>query len=161
MPIVQSATAYDNPETGETTILIFNKDICMRETMDHTLVNPNQLCAYGMTVQYNPFAEATIFIAMEDNYFMLQLSSKGDILGVTTRTPTYKELHTCPHVTFSSAHEWYPQNVRFPKILCTVKEETSRNIVTVMKKGKSPDLTDTDSDRNSVDQIHDIGAMTS
>ena len=62
----------------------------MGETMDHTLVNPNQLHAYGMTVQYNPFAEAPIFIAMEDREFMFLLSSKGNVLGVTTRTPTEK-----------------------------------------------------------------------
>ena len=54
--IVHADTAYDNPETGDTTILILNKEIWMGETMDHTLVNPNQLHAYGMTVQYNPFA---------------------------------------------------------------------------------------------------------
>ena len=62
----------------------------MGETMDHTLVNPNQLRAYGMTVQYNPFAETPIFIAMEDRDFMFLLSSKGNVLGVTTRTPTEK-----------------------------------------------------------------------
>ena len=56
VPIVQAATSYDNPETGDTTILILNKAICMGETMDHTLVNPNQLREYGMTVQDNPFA---------------------------------------------------------------------------------------------------------
>ena len=27
MPIVQADTAYDNPDTGETTTLILNKDI--------------------------------------------------------------------------------------------------------------------------------------
>ena len=66
----------------------------MGETMDHTLVNPNQLRIYGMTVQDNPFAEAPIFIETEDHDFMLPFSSKGTILGVTTRTPIYKELHT-------------------------------------------------------------------
>ena len=56
VPIVKAATAYDNPNTGETTILILNEAIWMGETMDHTLVNPNQLRTYGMTVQDNPFA---------------------------------------------------------------------------------------------------------
>ena len=35
------------------------------------------------------------------------------------------------------------------------------NIVAVMTEGGSPDLTDIDSDSDSVDQIYDIGAMTS
>ena len=58
--------------------------------MDHNLVNPNQLRAYGITVQDNPFAGAPIFIAKEYHDFMLPLSSKGTIFGVTTRTPIDK-----------------------------------------------------------------------
>ena len=42
-----------------------------------------------------------------------------------------------------------------------MKGEISRNIGKVMKEGGSPDLTNTESDINSVDQIFDIGAMTS
>ena len=92
---------------------------------------------------------------------MIPLSSKGTILGVTTRTPKDKEIQTFPHVTCLSSQEWYPQNVCFPKILCTVEKEISRNIGAVMTEGGSPDLTNTDSDINSVYQIFDIGAMTS
>ena len=94
----------------------------MGETMDHTPVNPNQLHAYGMTFQDNPLSESPIFIATEDYEFMLTLSSKGTILGVTTITPMDKELHTCPHVTSSLVHEWDPQNVRPPKISLNVEE---------------------------------------
>ena len=60
--------------------------------MDHTLVKTNQLRAYGMKVQDNPFAEAPIFIATEYHDFMFLLSYKGTIPGVPTRTPTDKEL---------------------------------------------------------------------
>ena len=42
-----------------------------------------------------------------------------------------------------------------------MKEEISRNIGAFMKEEGSPDLTKTDSDSNSVDQIYDIGAMKS
>ena len=63
VPIVQAATSYDNPETGDTIILILNEAIWMGETMYHTLVSPNKLFAYGMTLQDNPFAEAPIFVA--------------------------------------------------------------------------------------------------
>jgi hypothetical protein len=115
VPIVQASTAYDNPETGETTILILNEAIWMGEQMEHTLVNPNQLRAYGITVQDNPFAEAPIFISTEGNEFTLPLASKGTTLGVPTRTPTDHELQTCPHVVLSSEHDWDPQNVHFPK----------------------------------------------
>jgi hypothetical protein len=105
VPIIQAVTAYDNPETGEISIIILNEAIWMDDKMDHTLVNPNQLRAFGLTGQYNPFSDAPIFVAMEGHEFMLPLASKGTILGVTTRTLTYHELQTCPHVTLPSEHE--------------------------------------------------------
>ena len=142
-------------------ILIINELIWMGETMDHTLVNPNQLRAYGATVQDNYFAEAPIFIATEDHDFMLPFYSKGTILGVTTRKPTENDLQTCPHVTCLLGHEWDPQNVCFHKSLRTVDEEIASNIGAVMTEGVHPNLTDTDSGSNLVDQIYDIGAMTS
>ena len=80
VPIVQADISYANPDTVETTILILNKAIWMGETIDHTLVNPNQLCAYSMTFQDNPFSEAPISIATDDHDFMLPFSSKGTIL---------------------------------------------------------------------------------
>ena len=60
--------------------------------MDHTLVKTNQLSAYGMKVQDNPFAEAPIFIATEYHDLMFLLSYKGTIPGVPTRNPTDKEV---------------------------------------------------------------------
>ena len=161
VPIVQEAISYNHPEVGDTTILILKKSIWMDATMDCTLVNPNQLRAYGMTAQNNPFVKAPIFVATEDHEFMLPLSSKWTIIGVTTRTLTEKELQTCPRVTCLSAHEWDQQNIRFPKRLRTVEEETSRNIGAVMTKGGSPDLYGTDSEIYSADQIYDISDMTS
>jgi len=128
VPIVQAATAHDNLETGETNILILNEAIWMGDQMDHTLVNPNQLRAYGITIQDNPFDAAPIFIATEDQDFTLPLTTRGTVIGVATRTPTAHELQTCPHIVLSSEHEWDPQNVRFPKASRTVEEEVSRTI---------------------------------
>jgi hypothetical protein len=96
VPIVQAAIAYDNRDTDETTLLILNEAIWMGDQMEHTLINPNQLRAYGITVHDNPFDLAPIFISTEDDEFTLPLNSKGTVLGVATRTPTDQELQTCP-----------------------------------------------------------------
>ena len=58
-------------------------------------------------------------------------------------------------------HQWDPQNVRFSKNSHTVDGDISRNIGAFMAEGGSPDLTNIDSDRISVDQIYDIGFITS
>ena len=36
-------------------LLIFHESLWMGNKLDHTLVNPNQLQAYGVSVQDNPF----------------------------------------------------------------------------------------------------------
>ena len=159
VPIVQAATAYDNPETGETIILILNEAIWMGEKMDHTLVNPNQLRAYGITVQDNPFSEAPIFIATEGHAFVMPLHIKGTTLGVSTRTPTDSELQSCqPHVILSSEHEWDPQNVRFPKSSRTVEEEVARTVGAVLTQGEAYNVIEGDDDTES--KLLDIGDIS-
>ena len=47
VPIVQAATAYQYPHTGQVYILIFNEALCMGESLQHSLINPNQLRHFG------------------------------------------------------------------------------------------------------------------
>ncbi len=72
VPIVQAATAYNNPETGVTSILVLNEAIWMGDQMRHTLVNPNQLRAFGVTVQDNPFVQAPLYMSTEGNEFTIR-----------------------------------------------------------------------------------------
>jgi hypothetical protein len=160
VPIVQAATAYDNTDTGETTILILNKAIWMGDQMDHMLVNPNLLRSYGITMQDNPFDPAPIFLSTEDNEFTLPLSSRETVIGVATRTPTDQELQTCPHVTLSSEHEWDPQNVRFPKAVRTVEEEISRTVGAVLRQEDGNSISTKNPDNDAVDRVFDIGDMS-
>ena len=158
VPIVRAGTAFDHPETGVTFIFVFNEAIWMGDKMDHTLVNPNQLRSYGITVQDNPFSDSPIFISTEGNEFVLPLSCRGTILSAKTRTPTERELQTCEHIVMSSPHDWDPQNVRFPKASRTVEEEISRSVGAV-----SVDRDDNreDYDSEELDSVlFDIGRMS-
>jgi hypothetical protein len=150
--------SYDNPETGEASILILNEALWMGDKMDHTLVNPNQLCAYALTVQDNPFSEAPIFIATEGHEFILPLTSSGTILGGTTRKLTEAKLQLCPHISLSSKYEWDPQNVCFPKALPTVEEEVSRIVGAVWTQAEEYGYNDLETDTEN--QLLDIGKMS-
>jgi hypothetical protein len=125
---VQAGTAWDNPETGETVIYVLNEAIWLADKLEHTLVNPNQLRAFGIAVQDNPFSDAPIYIATEDSEDVLPLKCSGTILMANTRTPTDQELSTCRHIVLSSEHAWDPQKVRFPEASRTVEEEISRKV---------------------------------
>jgi hypothetical protein len=121
-PVVQAATAHENQETGETIMLMLNKALWTSNKMDHTLVNPNQLWACGLTVQDNPFSDSPAFASKEGHEFTLPLTNKGTILGASTRTSTECEVQTCPCVALLSEREWSPQHVRFPKASRAVEE---------------------------------------
>ena len=55
VPIVSGATAYDDPTTGDTTILVVNEALYYGTKLDHSLINPNQFCHYGVPFWDNPF----------------------------------------------------------------------------------------------------------
>jgi len=45
-----ATTAYDDPDSGEMVILIVNQGIYLGETLENSLLSPNQLRAYGIIV---------------------------------------------------------------------------------------------------------------
>ena len=115
VPIVKAATAWQSPHTGQTYILIFNEALWMGDSLDHTLVNPNQLRHYGTELQDNPMSDRPLSIITEDGEFCIELMMAGTIIYMNTFTPSQKELQECPHVTLTSSHLWDPNSVKFPK----------------------------------------------
>jgi hypothetical protein len=52
--IVTGATSWTSQVTGETFVLVIHEALWMPGSLTHSLVNPNQLRAYGSTIQDNP-----------------------------------------------------------------------------------------------------------
>ena len=126
VPIVTGATAVTSAQTGLTYILIFNEAIWMGDVLDHSLINPNQLRAYGVTVQDNPYDSMAMHIAAENDDFSFPMTADGTVIYFDSRTPTNHELATCPHVILSSANEWNPREVLFPATVHHGEEGTYR-----------------------------------
>ena len=80
VPIVQAATAWQSPDTGRIYTLIFNEALRMGDTLDHTLVIPNQLRHYGITVQDNPACDKLLYFMTEDSEFFVESKRKGIII---------------------------------------------------------------------------------
>jgi hypothetical protein len=88
----------------------------MGDTLDHSLVNPNQLRSFGITVvQDNPFANIQTHIATEDESVFIPLMSEGTTIFMNTSTLSDLELQTCPHITLTSSSPWDPRAVSFPQ----------------------------------------------
>ena len=111
--VVTGATLWTSPCDGDEYIHVFNESLWMGDTLQHTLVNPNQLRAYGTTVQDNPFASSPL-IFDPPNGPVIPLTTMGTIIYCTTRAPSDQELSLLPHITLSLSATWDPHNVVFP-----------------------------------------------
>ena len=56
VPIAKAGTAWTLPETEATYILLFNEGLWMGDNIYHSLIKPNQLRLYVVTVQDNPLS---------------------------------------------------------------------------------------------------------
>ena len=112
VPVITGATVWTNATDGAAYLLIFHESVWMGDKLDHTLVNPNQLRAYGVSVQDNPFDAKPLSITTDDA--SVELYSEGMIICRDTRTPTESKLGQLPRLILTSPHDWDPHNVCFP-----------------------------------------------
>ena len=113
VPIVSGATAWTDRQTGETYILIVHEALWMADRLSHSLINPNQLRAFGTLVQDNPFVPP-LELVDPDERIRIPMRLDGTNVVFTTRTPSQDELETCTHIHLTSQREWDPMNFTTP-----------------------------------------------
>ena len=110
VPIVSGATAWDNPSTGETMILIVHEGLYYGRHLDHSLVNPNQIRHHGNTYHDNPFDQTKELTIVTEN-MTIPLQAVGTKILWQSRAPTDGELRICPRVELTSDTHWDPETV--------------------------------------------------
>ena len=111
VPIVSGATAYDDPVSGDTFILVFHESLYYGTTLDHSLINPNQVRAYGIPFWDNPYdPDRKLSIDVNDS-LQIPLQPVGTKLQFHTRVPSSQELQNCEHIQMTSSHTWNPTEI--------------------------------------------------
>ena len=114
--LVKAVVAYDDIE-GNTTLLIFDQ-VFQDETINHHLILPNQLRAFGITVEDTPkryiqSSRHTIIVDEGDSTALtIPLQTRGYISGFRVRKPSPEELEGCPYVIMT-ASRWDPYDPCF------------------------------------------------
>jgi hypothetical protein len=111
IPIAAVATAWDDPVSGDTVILVINQALYFGDRMKHSLLCPNQLRHYGLKVndvpqEFGSGSSHSIIIPDFDLELPLELS--GVISYLPTRMPTEDELLQCQHIEITSSNPWLP-----------------------------------------------------
>ena len=52
---MSGATAWDDPAAGQTHILVANEALHHGTKLDHSPINPNQICSFGVDCWDDPF----------------------------------------------------------------------------------------------------------
>ena len=85
----------------------------MGDTLEHFLINPNQLRSFGIIVQDSPFANAPLGIEDPPSGITIPLSTLGTVIYADTRSCTDDDLSRLPHIVVLSDAHWDPHGVRF------------------------------------------------
>jgi len=99
IPIATCMTAYTD-EYGKTHILVFNEVLWFGTSMDHSLVNPNQIRVTGFPVSDDPFDDTRGFGIQTPNLF-IPFKTDGTTVYFDTEVPTEQEILECPHIVMT------------------------------------------------------------
>jgi hypothetical protein len=120
IPIVKGATAYDDPVTNETYLLIFNESLYYGMKLDHSLWNPNQIRANGIPLWDNPYDKSKDLSIEILQGISISLRTRGTKILQETRSPTEYELQTCLQIEMTSPHPWDPGTVTLGAVSTTL-----------------------------------------
>ena len=102
VPVVRGTTFWTDQHTNEDYILIFNEALWMGDTLAHSLINPNQLRAFGTLVQDNHYHTNPLGIKSPPYDLKIPLCTAGTIIYADICATTQNELATlpsyCPHI---------------------------------------------------------------
>jgi hypothetical protein len=91
--------------------LVFNEALYYGTQLDHSLINPNQVRAYGIPLWDNPNDPARDLTIEVDNSLRIPLEPVGIKLQFRTRVSTTQELRDCEHIQMTSLRPWNPTNI--------------------------------------------------
>ena len=98
--------SIQNKKTGETVVLLFHESLFHGNKLDHSLMNPNQIRHYGISVWDNPFDKERSFGIGVDSETFIPFCTIGTKIYFNTRTPSKKEMEICRTITMTSPEEW-------------------------------------------------------
>jgi len=118
VPIVNAATAYHHPDSGELFILLFNQVLYTGDQVEASLLCPNQMHAHGVIVEDCPIhlspnhsSTHSIYVLEHDLRIPLQLN--GIFLYIDTFCPLDDDLEHGTWVEMTLLTDWDPYSQDF------------------------------------------------
>ncbi len=135
IPIIKAAIAYDDPQSGETVILIINQPLYFGGQLQQMLLNPNQIRSNDIQVNDAPkhlSASSSHSILVKEENLVIPLNLKGILSYFKVRTPTMEEIENCQHVTLTEDDEWNPYSPHFEDLENLAKNHQSQLVISAI-----------------------------
>mmetsp|Transcript_2147 Transcript_2147/g.3294 ORF Transcript_2147/g.3294 Transcript_2147/m.3294 type:complete len:1178 (+) Transcript_2147:1032-4565(+) len=121
IPVATVATAFDDPVTQETYVLIFYEALYFGDTMEHSLISPMQLRHNGLKVDQTPrqydieLSHGISFPNDDQHELFIPFHLHGCISYFSTRIPTDREMQSCRFIYMTEDSTWEPYSDHFGK----------------------------------------------
>ena len=134
IPIVNTSTAYTDETTGETLILRFNQVIWYGTKLSMSLINPNQLRYFGVSVSDDP-TDRNRFFGISSDGLKIQFEMNGTIVYFKSKAPTRWEMENCKIIELTLDYPWNPGDVQImgvnaAKTTFDMEAETKQQVYT-------------------------------
>ena len=103
VPIASAATAWTDPISKVTYILVFHETLFYGAKMDHSLINPNNLRHHETYFWDNPYDTDRPLSIEVPNQLTIPLSTRGTKVFFNTFKPSQTQLDVCPKVIMNSS----------------------------------------------------------
>jgi hypothetical protein len=112
VPVPSAATAWEDTDTGETTILLFHQVLWFGDDLTNSLINPNQCRSHGIDICDDPFDfNRTIGIIDTLTDFTIPMEFGRSFVYFKSQAPTMEEICDNPHIEMTSGFPWDPTTV--------------------------------------------------
>ena len=153
VPIAHAATAWDNPESGETVLLVFYFGLWFGPKLSHPLISPNQCRSIGTSICDDPWdPHRSLHMRDPDDQVTIPLSFARNIVSFQSRAPSEEELDGCRRVTFTSQCAWDPTKLGMSPP--SQEEEAMARIVSEVRLDPAAQEGDDDRIRMSLDDCN-------
>lgn len=135
IPVARCATVWTSNETHQDYLLVCDQMLWFGNRLPHSLINPNQLRAYGVDLNDNPYdAVKELGMTCGDNMdTFVPFDNTGTLIHFESRVPTEQEMKHLPVILLTDS-EWDPSK----NLVGRYREDMEMRTIRSLTSGVNP-----------------------
>ena len=132
IPLARCCTVWTDQSNSTEHLLVADQMLWFGTKLQNSLINPNQLRAYGLVINNDPFDNTLQFGIDSENLF-IPFDTTGTVVHFDTRVPTEWEKSQLP-VILLTGEDWNPSEEVLRPSTLTREEKEMRSIKSLMTR---------------------------